>query len=53
MAGAGLGRLPLRKFVIRQDGESKPGKRKREDNKGSDEEEQTQDADEDNAVDLC
>ena len=52
MAGAGLGRLPLRKFVIRQDGESKPGKRKREDNKGSDEEEQTQDADEDDAVDL-
>ena len=52
MAGAGLGRLPLRKFVIRQDGESKPSKRKREDNKGSDEEEQTQDADEDDAVDL-
>jgi ATP-dependent RNA helicase DDX49/DBP8 len=36
MASAGRGRLPLKKFVIREDGESKPGKRKREEETGGD-----------------
>lgn len=36
IAGAGRGRLPLRKFVIREDGEGKSSKRKREDETSAD-----------------
>jgi ATP-dependent RNA helicase DDX49/DBP8 len=55
MAGAGRGRLPLKKFVIREEGESKPSKRKREEESGEDasNEDESDEADEADEADSA